>query len=98
MLLVLNEDFSVGRRIATLIFRSGAWTRKERRAPAADRQGSGRRARAATVLLVVAGTRAQTTESATSAAYKLKFFLAIFRVGARWMSFPDLLLREADKE
>ena len=32
-MLVLNEDFSVGRRIATLRFRSGAWTRKERRAP-----------------------------------------------------------------
>ena len=68
MMLVLNEDFSVGRRIATLIFRSGAWTRKERRAPAADRRDSGRRARAATALWAAAGTRAQTTESATSAA------------------------------
>jgi len=45
VMLVLNEDFSVGRRIATLIFRSGAFQpRKERRAPAGDRQGQDRRA------------------------------------------------------
>ena len=30
--------------------------------------------------------------------FKLKFLFAIFRVGTRRMSFPDLLLREADKE